>query len=170
SASRSIRMRSNVMPRAELQAPPPDALPRAGVLAIDGLKTHFFTEAGVVQAVNGVSLSVNEGETLAIVGESGSGKSVTGLSVMRLLGRTSARIVGGTILFRDRNGRVTDLLACSDAEMRRLRGRDIAMIFQDPMSSLNPVFTIGDQIAEPIRLHRREDRRAARARALDLLR
>ncbi len=145
-------------------------LPPGVVLAIRDLRTHFFTDAGVVKAVNGVTLSLKEGETLAIVGESGSGKSVTGLTVLRLLARTSAKVVGGTITFRDREGAAVDLLALPDAQMQRLRGRDIAMIFQDPMSSLNPVFPVGEQIAEPIRIHKGADRRTARQEALALLR
>lgn len=140
------------------------------VLTVRDLKTHFHTDAGIVRAVTGVSLSVSEGETLAVVGESGSGKSVTGLTVMRLLGRTTARVAGGAITFRDRSGQDVDLLAVPEQKMRRIRGCDIAMIFQDPMSSLNPVFTIGEQIAEPIRIHKGLDHRAARAEALELLR
>ncbi len=139
------------------------------VLSVRHLKTYFFTDAGVVKAVNGVTLSVGEGETLAIVGESGSGKSVTGLTVMRLLARTTARVAGGSVDFQDRGGKTVDLLSISESAMRRVRGHDIAMIFQDPMSSLNPVFTVGDQIMEPIRIHTGADRRQARARALDLL-
>ncbi|UJQ94254.1 ABC transporter ATP-binding protein [Mariluticola halotolerans] len=151
----------------------PDTMPEKpaanAVLSVRDLKTHFFTDVGVIKAVNGVSLSIREGETLAIVGESGSGKSVTGLTVMRLLERTSARVVDGEITFVNRDGRLMDLLSLSDAEMERVRGHDIAMIFQDPMSSLNPVFTIGDQIAEPIRIHQHLDKKQARAKALDLL-
>jgi oligopeptide/dipeptide ABC transporter ATP-binding protein len=143
---------------------------RRPILEIDDLKTWFHTDAGIVKAVNGVTLSVAHGETLAIVGESGSGKSVTGLTVMRLLGRTAGRVEGGCIRFQGRDGKPIDLIAASDAEMARIRGRDIAMIFQDPMSSLNPVFPIGDQIAEPIRIHKRIDRRIARRMAIDLLR
>jgi oligopeptide/dipeptide ABC transporter ATP-binding protein len=139
------------------------------VLSVRDLKTYFFTEAGVVKAVNGVNLSVGEGETLAVVGESGSGKSVTGLTVMRLLARTTARVAGGSVDFQGRDGKIVDLLSISESAMRRVRGHDIAMIFQDPMSSLNPVFTVGDQIMEPIRIHTGADRREARARALDLL-
>ena len=146
-----------------------DAAP-APALRIDELRTWFHTDAGVVKAVNGVTLSLAQGETLAIVGESGSGKSVTGLSIMRLLGRTAGRIESGAILFRGRDGGEIDLATASEDRMQAIRGRDIAMIFQDPMSSLNPVFPVGEQIAEPIRIHRRLDRRAARARAVDLLR
>ena len=143
---------------------------RRPVLSVQNLKTHFMTDAGVIKAVNGVSLSVGEGETLAVVGESGSGKSVTGLTVMRLLGRTTARVVGGSIEFVDRDGKAIDLLNLSDMGMEKVRGHDIAMIFQDPMSSLNPVFTIGNQIAEPIRIHQGFGKKEARAKALDLLR
>jgi oligopeptide/dipeptide ABC transporter ATP-binding protein len=140
------------------------------VLHIQNLQTYFHTDTGIVRAVNGVTLSVSEGETLAIVGESGSGKSVTGLTVMRLLGRTPGRVEGGSIKFRDRSGNIIDLLALTEAEMAQVRGRDIAMIFQDPMSSLNPVFSIGDQIAEPIRIHKGASRQQARREAIDLLR
>ncbi|MBL0934599.1 MAG: ABC transporter ATP-binding protein [Rhizobiaceae bacterium] len=140
------------------------------VLSVRDLKTHFFTGAGIIKAVNGVTLTVREGETLAVVGESGSGKSVTGLTVMRLLGRTTARVMGGSIHFSGRDGRNLDLLALSEGEMRQVRGHDIAMIFQDPMSSLNPVFTIGDQISEPIRIHKGLGKKEARTQALDLLR
>jgi oligopeptide/dipeptide ABC transporter ATP-binding protein len=169
-------MRSSAMPSAkatvaeEVRGGQAGAPPRRPVLEIDDLKTWFHTEAGIVKAVNGVTLSVAHGETLAIVGESGSGKSVTGLTVMRLLGRTAGRVEGGSIRFRPRDGGEVDLVGASDAEMARIRGRDIAMIFQDPMSSLNPVFPIGDQIAEPIRIHKRIDRRRARQMAIDLLR
>ncbi len=145
-------------------------LPAGTILRIDGLRTSFHTEAGVVRAVSGVTLDVAEGETVAIVGESGSGKSVTGLSVMRLLGRTAARIEAGRILFRGRDGTPVDLLRLPEAAIARMRGRDIAMIFQDPMSSLNPVFPVGEQIAEPIRIHQKLGRRAARHRAVELLR
>jgi oligopeptide/dipeptide ABC transporter ATP-binding protein len=140
------------------------------VLRIDNLRTWFHTDAGIVKAVDGVTLSVGQGETLAIVGESGSGKSVTGLSIMRLLGRTTGRIEGGRIVFRTRRDQAVDLVSLPEAEISRIRGRDIAMIFQDPMSSLNPVFPVGEQIAEPIRIHRGADRRTARAMAVDLLR
>ena len=139
------------------------------VLDVVDLKTHFFTEAGVVKAVDGVTLSVREGETLAIVGESGSGKSVTGLTVMRLLGRTSARVVGGSIRFNGRANNALDLVALGEREMAKLRGRDIAMIFQDPMSSLNPVFTVGAQVGEAMRIHLGLSKAEARKRAIDLL-
>jgi len=166
-------MRSSVMPSTE-DLNHVGTARRQPVLEINDLKTWFYTDAGIVKAVNGVTLSVTHGETLAIVGESGSGKSVTGLTVMRLLGRhkarTGGRIEGGQIRFRNRDGRSLDLAAASDAEMARIRGRDIAMIFQDPMSSLNPVFPIGDQIAEPIRIHKKLDHRTARQMAIALLR
>jgi oligopeptide/dipeptide ABC transporter ATP-binding protein len=139
------------------------------VLAVRDLRTYFYTEAGTIRAVNGVTLSVGESETLAVVGESGSGKSVTGLTVMRLLARTTAKVVSGSVHFRDRAGKLVNILALPERAMQRMRGRDIAMIFQDPMSSLNPVFTIGDQIAEPIRIHKGLDKRQARAQAIDLL-
>jgi oligopeptide/dipeptide ABC transporter ATP-binding protein len=155
------------MPSAEGEMPAPDP---ATVLRIDDLRTWFHTDAGVVKAVDGVTLSVAQGETLAIVGESGSGKSVTALSIMRLLGRTTGRVEGGQIVFRTRDDEAVDLLALPEAAVSRIRGRDIAMIFQDPMSSLNPVFPVGEQIAEPIRIHAGADRRTARAMAIDLLR
>src|SRR5688572_15529527 len=117
------------------------------ILEIKKLCTYFYTRAGVVKAVDDVSFAIERGSTVALVGESGSGKSVTSLSVMRLV-QAPGRLVAGQILF---NGR--DLLQASDKEMRRLRGSEIAMIFQDPMTSLNPVYTVGDQIAEAIKLH-----------------
>lgn len=154
--------------------PSPELQPNAGsrdrpVLSVRDLKTYFFTGAGVIKAVNGVDLSIGEGETLAVVGESGSGKSVTGLTVMRLLGRTTAKVMGGEIRFSGRHGKELDLLALSEGEMQKVRGQDISMIFQDPMSSLNPVFTLGDQIAEPIRIHKGVGKKQARALALELL-
>lgn len=139
------------------------------LLEVHDLQTHFFTEAGVIRAVDGVTLSLGEAETLAIVGESGSGKSVTGLTVMRLLARTPARTVGGRILFRGRSGEQRDLLTLDEHAMERIRGNEIAMIFQDPMSSLNPVFTVGEQIAEAVRIHLGRDRRSALHLATELL-
>ncbi|HEX6988196.1 MAG TPA: ATP-binding cassette domain-containing protein, partial [Bacillota bacterium] len=118
------------------------------LLEIRGLKTYFRTEDGVVPAVDGVSMHINRGETLGVVGESGCGKSVTSLSVMRLVPNPPGEIVGGEILFEGEN-----LLDKSEREMRRIRGNEIAMIFQEPMTSLNPVYTVGDQIAEAIELH-----------------
>jgi len=136
----------------------------APVLEIDNLRTHFFTRDGVVRAVDGVSFSVAPGETLAVVGESGCGKSVTSLSIMRLIASPPGRIVEGTIRFQGRN-----LLDLSEREMRDIRGNDISMIFQEPMTSLNPVLTIGRQITETLTLHQGLDRAAAEARAIEML-
>jgi len=134
------------------------------LLRVDGLRTHFFTDAGVVRAVDGVSFDVHAGQTLAVVGESGSGKSVTALSILRLIAEPPGRIVGGTVSFRGRN-----LLEASAREMRAIRGKEISMIFQEPMTSLNPVFTCGEQIIETLVLHEKISRHAARARAVDML-
>ena len=134
------------------------------ILEIKNLSTHFATRAGVVKAVDGVSLAIPKGATLALVGESGSGKSVTSLSVMRLV-QPPGRVVSGEIWFDGQN-----LLALNDAAMRRLRGREIAMIFQDPMTSLNPVYTVGDQIAEAVQLHERLPRKRAWAKAIEMMR
>src|SRR5204863_2218596 len=134
------------------------------LLSVRDLRTHFFTDEGVVRAVDGVSFDVSAGETLAVVGESGSGKSVTSLSILRLILSPPGRIVSGSIRFRGR-----ELLELSEAEMRRIRGREISMIFQEPMTSLNPVYTCGDQIMESLIVHERMPRRAARARAIELL-
>jgi oligopeptide/dipeptide ABC transporter ATP-binding protein len=135
------------------------------LLELRDLRTHFHTDDGIVRAVDGVSFELREGETLAVVGESGSGKSVTSLSIMRLLPKPQGRVVGGEIRFRGR-----DLLALSEDGMRRLRGREISMIFQEPMTSLNPVFSCGDQVAEVLELHERLPRAQAFARAVELLR
>ncbi len=137
----------------------------APLLEIDGLKTHFFTRDGIVRAVDGVSLVVRPGETLAVVGESGCGKSVTALSIMRLIASPPGRIVEGTIRLAG-----VDLLALTEREMRALRGNEMSMIFQEPMTSLNPVLTIGRQIGETLTLHQGLDRGAAEARAVDMLR
>ncbi len=134
------------------------------LLAVENLKTHFFTDDGVVRAVDGVSFEIYPRETLAVVGESGSGKSVTSLSILRLVPEPPGRIVGGSIRFKGR-----DLLKLAPAEMRAIRGKEISMIFQEPMTSLNPVFTCGDQIAEALVLHERLDHRQARARAIEML-
>ena len=141
----------------------------APVLEVAHLRTHFRTDAGVVRAVEDVSFTVHERETLALVGESGSGKSVTSLSIMGLVPAPAGRIVGGEILFRTREGAVVDLAQLPPGPMRRLRGRDLAMIFQEPMTSLNPVLRIGDQIAEAMTVHATLDGSAARKRALELL-
>ncbi|MGG3884591.1 ABC transporter ATP-binding protein [Brevibacillus panacihumi] len=131
------------------------------LLEIKGLKTYFQTEEGVVPAVDGVDIVVYEGETVGIVGESGCGKSVTSLTTMRL---TPGKVVAGSISFQER-----DLLALSDEEMRKVRGNEMAMIFQEPMTSLNPVFTIGQQISEAIEIHMQYSKQQARARAIDML-
>jgi peptide/nickel transport system ATP-binding protein len=146
----------------------PPAAPAAAtrpLLEIDYLRTWFFTRDGVVRAVDGVSLSVLPGETLAIVGESGCGKSVTALSVLRLIASPPGRTVSGSIRFDGR-----DLLALSEAEMRKVRGNEISMIFQEPMTSLNPVMTIGRQIAETLILHQGLDTAAAQQKAVAMLR
>ncbi len=135
------------------------------LLTVEGLKTYFYTEEGVVPAVDGVSFSVGKGETLGIVGESGCGKSVTALSVMRLIPNPPGKIIAGEIIFEGE-----DLLKKSEPAMRRIRGNDISMIFQEPMTSLNPVYTVGDQVAEAIRLHQGLDKRRAFERAVDMLR
>lgn len=135
------------------------------LLEVDGLTTHFFTRDGVVRAVDGVSFSVYPGETLAIVGESGCGKSVTSLSILRLIASPPGRIVAGRLNFAGR-----DLLALTEPEMRKVRGNEISMIFQEPMTSLNPVLTIGWQIAETLMLHRGFSRVDALERAVELLR
>jgi oligopeptide/dipeptide ABC transporter ATP-binding protein len=134
------------------------------LLEVNNLKTHFPTRAGLVRAVDGVSFYLDQGELLGLVGESGCGKSMTALSIMRLIS-PPGRIVDGEIVFDGKN-----LLKLSNAAMRDVRGNDIAMIFQDPMTSLNPVFTVGEQIAEALRLHRGLSRPAARVAAIDAMR
>jgi peptide/nickel transport system ATP-binding protein len=133
------------------------------ILEIRHLRTHFFTTAGTVAAVDDVSLSIPRGSTLALVGESGSGKSMTSLSIMRLV-PAPGRIVAGEIVFDGR-----DLIGLDEEQMRRLRGREIGMIFQDPMTSLNPVYTVGDQIAEAVQLHEGLSRKHAWARAVEMM-
>ncbi|MGH7056933.1 MAG: ABC transporter ATP-binding protein [Acetobacteraceae bacterium] len=135
------------------------------LLAVENLRTYFDTADGTVRAVDGVSFSVAAGETLGIVGESGCGKSVTSLSVMRLLPQKGARIVSGSIRFEG-----ADLAVLTEAEMRPIRGNRIAMIFQEPMTSLNPVHTVGWQIAEAVRIHQKLAPRAAMTRAEEMLR
>jgi peptide/nickel transport system ATP-binding protein len=137
---------------------------RPKLLSVEGLKVEFATARGVLRAVDGVSWSVRPGETMALVGESGCGKSVSALAVIRLLARPAGRIAGGRVMFAGR-----DLAALPEAEMRALRGRDLAMVFQEPMTSLNPVMTIGTQLAEPLRIHLGLGEAAARARAAELL-
>jgi len=134
------------------------------LLQIDNLRTYFHTEDGPARAVDGISFSLNRGETLGLVGESGCGKSVTALSMMRLIPEPPGEILSGTIRFEGR-----DLLTLSDDEIRRVRGNDIAMIFQEPMTSLNPVFTCGYQIDEAVMLHQNVDRAEARERTVEML-
>jgi oligopeptide transport system ATP-binding protein len=135
------------------------------LLEVRNLKTYFYTESGIIRAVDDVSFHVDEGETLGLVGESGCGKSVTALSLMRLIATPPGRIVGGEILFEGRN-----VLELSDVEMRGLCGDRIGMVFQEPMTSLNPVLTIGRQLREPLELHLGLTAKAAMARAEELLR
>src|SRR5438477_3823753 len=134
------------------------------LLDVKDLQTHFMTSGAVVRAVDGVSWDVRPGETVALVGESGCGKSVSALSVMRLVAAPAGRIVGGRIVFKGR-----DLLALSEEEMRRIRGKDIGMIFQEPMTSLNPVLTVGRQLTETVEIHLGMTSAQSRARAVELL-
>ncbi|MDB5859661.1 MAG: Oligopeptide/dipeptide transporter, ATP-binding protein-like protein [Ramlibacter sp.] len=145
------------------------ALPEQRVVQVDDLSVRFTTSERTVDAVRNLSFHVDRGETLAIVGESGSGKSVTSLSLMRLVEHGGGHIVGGSMVLRRRGSEVLDLAQASDATMRGIRGADIAMIFQEPMTSLNPVFTAGDQIAEAIRVHQGKSASEARAEALRML-
>ena len=134
------------------------------LLSVENLKTTFYTSEGIVRAVDDVSLTINEGQSVGLVGESGCGKSVTSLSVLRLIAGPSGRIEGGRILYKG-----VDVLSLDDARMRAIRGNQISMIFQEPMTSLNPVFRIGDQIAETLMLHEGMDKKAAAARAVEML-
>lgn len=135
------------------------------LLEVNDLKVSFFIHAGEVQAVRGVSFSLAKGEALAIVGESGCGKSVTAQTIMRLVPCPPGRITGGSVLFEGQ-----ELVKRTEQEMQKTRGNDISMIFQDPMTSLNPTMTVGNQIAEGVRLHQKVDKGQARQRALDMLR
>ena len=139
------------------------------VLTVTGLTATFHTERGPARAVDDVSVTIGNRETVAVVGESGSGKSVTSLSIMRLLAN-NARIDSGSLVFRRRDGSVVDLALLSEKQMRKIRGNEIGMIFQEPMTSLNPVLTAGDQITEGLHQHRRLDRQTARDDAIGLLR
>jgi oligopeptide transport system ATP-binding protein len=134
------------------------------LLSVQNLEVTFRTDDGIVRAVNGLSFSVDAGKTLGIVGESGSGKSVSALAIMRLIAMPPGRIENGVIDFKGQ-----DLLRLGEAQMRTIRGNKISMIFQDPMTSLNPVLTVGDQIAETIVVHQKKSKREARARAIDML-
>jgi peptide/nickel transport system ATP-binding protein len=147
------------------------AAPRADddiLLKVEDLQTHFLIGSSAIKSVDGVSFSLRRGQTLAVVGESGSGKSVTSLTIMRLLAHPG-RIVGGSILYRLRSGETVDLAQIPEKRMRAIRGSEIAMIFQEPMTSLNPLFTVGDQIMEMILLHETMSRSQARARARQML-
>lgn len=134
------------------------------VLKVEGLRTHFFTDDGQIPAVDGVDFAINEGEILGVVGESGCGKSVTSLSIMGLLPKPPGDIVDGRILYDGQ-----DLAKLPEKKMRRIRGNDIGMIFQEPMTSLNPVYTIGDQLLEAIRLHNKWSKSQSREKAVELL-
>lgn len=138
------------------------------LLEVNNLETHFKTEEGLVKAVDNVSFSLNRGETLGIVGESGSGKSVTSLSVMRLIPNPPGKIVGGEILYHNKAGEVVDLTKVSDRAMRHYRGNEISMIFQEPMTSLNPVYTCGNQVLEAILLHQDVSKQQAKKITLEL--
>jgi oligopeptide/dipeptide ABC transporter ATP-binding protein len=135
------------------------------LLQVKDLRTSFFTPEGEVRAIDGVSFEIDEGKTLGLVGESGCGKSVTSLSIMRLIPSPPGKIVGGEIFYRGR-----DLLRLNNEEMRRIRGNEISMIFQEPMTSLNPVFTVGNQIGEAIKLHQGLGKRETRQKTIDMLR
>jgi peptide/nickel transport system ATP-binding protein len=134
------------------------------LLSVENLRTYFYTDAGIARAVDGVTFSIDAGETVGLVGESGCGKSVTALSILRLIGAPGRIEPDSHMLFEGR-----DLLRLSDEEMRRVRGNRIAMIFQEPMTALNPVFTVGDQIAEVARVHQKASRKAAWNRAVEML-
>ncbi len=139
------------------------------LVEVNNLKTYFYTDEGVVKSVDGVTFHIQKGETLAVVGESGSGKSVTSLSIMRLIPSPPGKIVDGTIIFRGRDGNAKDITKMSEAEMRKIRGNEVSMIFQEPMTSLNPVYTVGDQIAEAVTLHQNKNRKEAMEVAITML-
>lgn len=134
------------------------------LIEVKNLKTHFATEDGIVKSVDGVSFEINEGETLGIVGESGCGKSVTSISIMGLIPQPAGKIVEGEILFKGE-----DLVKKSVSDLRKIRGNEISMIFQEPMTSLNPVYTVGDQIAEAVILHQKLSKKDAMAKAVEML-
>ena len=141
------------------------------LIDVQGLRTHFFTENGVVKAVDGLNMNIKRGRVLGVVGESGCGKSITAQSIMRLLPEPQGRIVEGKITFHSPEGETVDITSLDrhGAKMRSIRGHHIAMIFQEPMTSLNPVFTIGNQITEAIRLHQNVDKATAKKRAIEVL-
>ena len=145
--------------------PSTEPAPDVPLLELDGLRTYFDTLSGTVRSVNGVSYQLRAGETLGVVGESGCGKSVTALSIMRLVPTPPGRFAGGAIRYRG-----TDLLKLTEREMRQIRGNRISMIFQEPMTSLNPVLTVGRQIAETVQVHQKLSRAAAMQRAVEMLR
>ena len=155
SLSQAVSTERNIAPAAS----------GAPLLELDNLQTHFFTADGVVKAVDGVSYSVRSGETLGVVGESGCGKSVTALSILRLVANPPGRIVGGEVRFAGRN-----LLSMTETQMEDIRGNDISMIFQEPMTSLNPLYTIGKQISEAVALHQGLSKRDAHEKAIEMLR
>lgn len=134
------------------------------LLTVNNLKTYFYSDRGIAKAVNGVSFNVNEGEIFGIVGESGSGKTVTGLSIMKLIQEPQGRIMEGEIYFKNIN-----LLKIDESMLREIRGKEISMIFQEPMSSLNPVYRVGEQLSEVIQIHQKVDKKGAREKALHLL-
>ncbi|MEH7452711.1 ABC transporter ATP-binding protein [Gottfriedia acidiceleris] len=135
------------------------------ILDVKNLQTYFYTDEGISKAVNGISFKLKKGETLGIVGESGSGKSITSLSLLRLIPSPPGKITGGSILFKGE-----DLLAKTEKQMRSIRGNEISMIFQEPMTSLNPVYSAGEQIAEAIRLHQKLNKKEAWDKAVEMLR
>ena len=137
----------------------------AELIKVRDLRTSFFTPEGEVRAIDGISFEIGEGKTLGLVGESGCGKSVTSLSIMRLIASPPGKIVGGEIFYRGR-----DLLKLKNEQMRKIRGNEISMIFQEPMTSLNPVFTVGNQIGEAIRLHQGLGKKETRQKTIDMLR
>ncbi len=158
------------MAMPEKQAAP---MPDVGepLIEVNNLRTHFFTENGIVKAVEGLNMTINKGRVLGVVGESGCGKSITAQSIMRLLPEPQGRIVGGTIQFHHPDGETVSIekLNRHGSQMRSIRGQHIAMIFQEPMTSLNPVYTIGNQITETIILHQDVDRATAKRRAIEVL-
>ena len=143
-------------------------MPENLMLAVNNLKTYFSTEEGTVKAVDGISFQLSRGETLGIVGESGSGKSVTALSIMKLIQSPPGKIVDGEIIFHPKNNEPVNLLAIQEKELRKYRGNEIAMIFQEPMTSLNPVFQCGDQVSEAILLHQKVNKATAKRKTLEL--